>query len=379
MMHVVFRVDSSSIIGYGHVMRCLTLANALMSKGAQISFISRKHQGHINHLIIEQNYSLTSLPEGSRDIVQHDSDTWLGCTSEEDAQQTIRVLETISPIDYVIADHYAIDATWHSLVARYCRELVVIDDLANRPLLCDVLLDQTLNRCAKSYQHLVAEHCTMLLGKDYMLLRNEFNDYRTQAITQRDKRSRQLGKNNSNAHIMISMGGSDPDNLSKLALLALEKLHVIMPNIQASLVISSQSIHFNSLQSICNRLMWCTLIVDSKDMASQMIEADIAIGASGSTAWERCCLGLPCLTTINAKNQLLIAKNLNSSGATINLGWHKDISSAMICDQIEQLILQPDQYKMMVKNCFNICDGLGAQRVANILIDRISEDCINET
>lgn len=369
-MHIVFKVDASSIIGYGHVMRCLTLANALMAKGVDISFISREHHGHINHLIIEHNYSLIPLPKGANDIVQKNSDTWLGCTIIEDAQQSIQAMQTIAPADYLIVDHYAIEATWHALVTNYCKKLVVIDDLANRPLLCNVLLDQTLNRNAEPYQALIPEHCTMLLGKDYMLLRDEFSHYRAQAKTQRDQRSEQLGHHSSNVHIMISMGGSDPDNLSQVALLALERLHITMPNIQVSLIISSQSIHLTSLQHLCNRLTWCTLIIDSKHMASQMIRADIAIGASGSTAWERCCLGLPCLTTINAENQLLIAKNLNDSGATINLGWYKDISSSMIYDKIEQLILHPKKYQMMVENCFNVCDGLGAQRVTSALLNK---------
>lgn len=369
-MHIVFKVDASSIIGYGHVMRCLTLANALMAKGVDISFISREHHGHINHLIIEHNYSLIPLPKGENDIVQQNSDTWLGCTIIEDAQQSIQAMQIIAPIDYLIVDHYAIEATWHALVTSYCKKLIVIDDLANRSLLCNVLLDQTLNRNAEPYQALVPEHCTMLLGKDYMLLREEFSHYRAQAKIQRDKRSEQLGHHKSNVHIMISMGGGDPDNLSKIALLALEKLHLNMPNIYVSLIISSQSIHLTSLQRFCNTLTWCTLIIDSKDMASQMIKADIAIGASGSTAWERCCLGLPCLTTVNAENQQLIAKNLNDSGATINLGWYKDISSSMICDQIEQLILHPKKYQMMVENCFNVCDGLGAQRVTTALLNK---------
>jgi UDP-2,4-diacetamido-2,4,6-trideoxy-beta-L-altropyranose hydrolase len=369
-MHIAFRVDSSTIIGHGHVMRCLTLAQALVRAKKQfeinVSFITKANQGNINHLISKADYQLVLIATGDKSVKQEDSDTWLGCLPEQDAKQTIAAIKTLPPIDLLIVDHYAITKTWHQLVKPYCQKLMVIDDLANRALDCDILLDQTLNRHAIQYQQLVPEHCQLLLGQNYMLLRDEFEMLKTQANTRRQQRSTQLTQ----ANILITMGGGDPDNLSELALLAIEKLRADLPNISATLVLSSQSKHIKSLQQRQQKLSWCTLITDSQNMAQLMLNADIAIGASGATAWERCCLGLPTLTTVNAKNQQLIAKNLAETGASLNLGWYQKITIEAITKQLKVLLNNPQKYLIMAEKCFSACDGQGATRVAKVVIQR---------
>ena len=329
-MHIAFRADSSNIIGHGHIMRCLTLAHALVrqetpvkSEGIRISFICRNHLHNINHLISQNKFSLITLPQGKAIIKQQDSNTWLGCSQEEDARQCITAITSqIMPIDILVVDHYALDEQWHKLVSPYYQQLMVIDDLANRSLLCDFLLDQTLNRQADQYMSHVPKHCQLLLGKNYMLLRDEFSSLQKQARIQRQLRSKQL----TSANILISMGGGDPDNLSERALLAIAQLCKHYPFITVNLVLSSQSKYLKELQQLSNSFSWSTLITDCQNMADLMLYADIAIGASGATAWERCCLGLPSLITVNAENQQLIAKNLTDVGATINLGWHQEIS-----------------------------------------------------
>ncbi|MCW8863846.1 MAG: UDP-2,4-diacetamido-2,4,6-trideoxy-beta-L-altropyranose hydrolase [Colwellia sp.] len=369
-MHIAFRVDSSTILGHGHVMRCLTLAQAIVRAEKHpkisISFITKANQGNINHLICKAGYQLILLPTGDIPIRQEDSNTWLGCTPEQDALHTIEAMKALAEIDLLIVDHYAIAKSWHQLIKPFCRQLMVIDDLANRSLDCDVLLDQTLNRQARQYQALVPEHCQLLLGQNYMLLRDEFLLLKAQAKRRRKQQSKQL----THANILITMGGSDPDNLSELALHAIEKLKVDLPNISATLVISSQSKHIDAIQQQQKRLSWCQLITDSQHMAELMLHADIAIGASGTTAWERCCLGLPCLTTINAQNQQLIAENLTSAGATINLGWHQQVTLDAISEQLSYILNNAQAYLSFVNNCFAACDGKGANRVAKKLLQR---------
>jgi len=375
-MHIAFRVDSSTTIGHGHVMRCLTLAQALARAqkpiNVAISFITKAHQGNINHLISKVGYQLILLAAGNSLVKQEDSHTWLGCTPEQDAIQTIAAIKTLAPIDLLIVDHYAIAKAWHQLVKPFYQQLMVIDDLASRPLACDILLDQTLSRHAAQYQQLVPKHCQLLLGQNYMLLRDEFAALRAQA---KDRRKQIIEQQNglqdkqlSQANILITMGGGDPDNLSTLALLAIEKLRAEFPNISATLVLSSQSKHLKHLQLQQQNLPWCHLIIDSQSMAQLMLNADIAIGASGATAWERCCLGLPSLTTVNADNQQLIATNLANAGASINLGWHQKITIDTIAKQLGGLLNSPQQYLSMVSDCFAACDGLGTTNVAETLL-----------
>ncbi len=375
-MHIAFRVDSSTIIGHGHVMRCLTLAHAITCAPKQfeitISFITKENQGNINHLISNAGFQLILIAIGNNTIKQENSDTWLGCTPEQDALQTIASIKKLSPIDLLIVDHYAIAKSWHQLVKPYYQKLMVIDDLANRLLDCDFLLDQTLNRNKEHYQSLVPEHCSLLLGQDFMLLRDEFAALKAQAKIRRKRHITQQstlqGIQLTQANILITMGGSDPDNLSELALLAIKKLRVDFPNISATLVLSSQSKHIKTLQQQQKYFPWCKLVIDTQTMAKLMLNADIAIGASGATSWERCCLGLPCLTIINAENQQFVAKNLALANASINLGWYQQVSIDAITEQLHALLKNQKIYVAMVESCFSTCDGQGAARVAKALI-----------
>jgi UDP-2,4-diacetamido-2,4,6-trideoxy-beta-L-altropyranose hydrolase len=401
-MHIAFRVDSSTIIGYGHVMRCLTLAHALSHqfktvnkaspKGRQktnfdeplfISFICRDHQGHINQLILDDHFTLLQLPpitQGmTQAIIQNNTNTWLGIPFEQDAQQCITHLKQLPKIELMIVDHYAIDHHWHMLMKPYYRKLLVIDDLANRIHACDYLLDQTFNRNKKAYQALVPKHCQLLLGQYYILLRDEFSQLKIQARLRRKEHINNDNKGLSSANIIITMGGTDPDNLSQLTLSAINELMGTLPNITVDVVISSQSIHLTTIQKFCNEQPWANLIIDSKNMAKLMLSADIAIGASGGTAWERCCLGLPCLTIVNAENQQLIAHTLAQAGACINLGWYQDITVQTMAFSIKKLYNKTKTYEKMANNCFNICDGKGADRVAKIVAKSVTSKHLTPT
>jgi UDP-2,4-diacetamido-2,4,6-trideoxy-beta-L-altropyranose hydrolase len=374
-MHIAFRVDSSTIIGYGHVMRCLTLAHALahelktmpqknVDDNLLISFLCRDHQGHINQLILDAHFNLLQLPPVEQKINAKDSDSWLGTNHKKDALQCITQIKILPIIDLLIVDHYAIDHHWHTFMRSYYQKLLVIDDLANRKLACDFLLDQTFNRNEESYQDIVPEDCQFLLGQSYILLRNEFLLLRTPAQRRRKARVNADDRGLSSTNILITMGGTDPGNLSQLALLAINKVVEARPKITVNVVISSQSIHLTALTIFCDEHPWVNLIIDSQNMANLMLSADIAIGASGGTAWERCCLGLPCLTTVNAENQKLIANNLAQADAIINLGWYQDININTVVSAINNLLDNENIYKKMSDSCFSICDGNGANRVA---------------
>jgi UDP-2,4-diacetamido-2,4,6-trideoxy-beta-L-altropyranose hydrolase len=378
-MHITFRVDSSTIIGYGHVMRCLTLAHALLDESNTInktdidqslliSFICRDHQGHINQLILDAHFNLLQLPAVEQKINPKSTGSWLGTSVEQDVQQSITQVKSLPFIDLLIVDHYAIDHKWHKLMKPYYHKLLVLDDLANRLLDCDYLLDQTFNRDKESYLALVPAHCQLLLGQDYILLRNEFSLLKEQAQRRRQQSDNQGESRLNLANILITMGGTDPENLSQLALLSIRELIKALPKVTVNVVISDQSVHLASLTIFCNEHTWANLIINSRNMADLMLSADIAIGASGGTAWERCCLGLPSLTTVNAENQQLIAQNLAQAGATINLGWYQHVTTKAIISAINQLVNNENFYDKMTDACFNICDGQGAKKVAEQLI-----------
>ena len=417
-MHIAFRVDSSTIIGYGHVMRCLTLAHAfareyteqhslnlhqstsnlsINDKPLRISFICRDHPGNINKRILDEKYSLLALPalEQARNTTEittnstpitTESSSWLGTSAAQDVQSCIAYLKDLPRIDLLVVDHYAIDGQWQQLLKPYYQQLLVIDDLANRQHICDFLLDQTFKCSPHSYSLLIPAHTHLLLGECYILLRDEFSTLKNSALLRRKSYANTENQASQNithqvipTNILISMGGTDPDNLSELALYAIEQLNTQSSHISATLVISSQSIHLSSLTIFCLQRSWLTLIIDSQNMADLMLSADIAIGACGGTAWERCCLGLPCLTSINAENQQLIATRLSAEKAIINLGWHKDITVDHIYSTLHSLLNDKERYKTISDAGFTVCDGMGAKRVAKTVLAKLLPMTDNST
>ena len=146
-MRVVFRVDASTKMGSGHVMRCLTLAEELEKNGSDVSFISRAHEGNLNHLISKKGFQIHELQNSistklnKKSIKGDNYDRWLGATEDKDAQETIKAIGIDKP-DWLIVDHYALSEKWEKTVRPTVKNIMVIDDLANRSHDCDMLLDQ---------------------------------------------------------------------------------------------------------------------------------------------------------------------------------------------------------------------------------------------
>src|SRR5690606_35975420 len=187
--------------------------------------------------------------------------------------------------DWLIVDHYALDARWESQQKDFCGRLAVIDDLASRPHSCDLLLDQNLGRRMQDYSHLVADNCELLIGPDYALLRPEFISARKHSLERREKPVLR--------NLLISMGGVDKDNVTSHVLEALKPC--LLPNdTRISVVMGANAPWAGLVQQQAAMMPWCTEVVFNVDnMAQRMAESDFAIGAAGSTSWERCCLGLP--------------------------------------------------------------------------------------
>ena len=354
-MCIVFRVDASTKIGSGHFMRCLALADMLVKEGKKVRFITKNHLGNIAPKLVRKGIEVTLLSVRPPKLleqckVQHAD--WLGGTQEDDAIQTINAISDLC-VECLIVDHYAIDSDWHTALRPFCKRLMVIDDLGDRVFDCDLLLDQNLDSTPKKYKHLVPKSCQMLLGPLYALLRDEFSMLRAKSLNRRDS-------SKSFENILISMGGSDPDNYTKLILNELEKAKFLV-NSKLSIILGPQYKYFDDLknQSKPSNLQ-LSFFHNVNNIAEFMQIADLAIGASGSTSWERCCLGLPSVQFILADNQTYIAKALEKKGAI------------KICSDLSELIPSVAHAKLSLKKMSfiarDICDGLGTTRVANTLL-----------
>lgn len=358
----VFRADASQKIGSGHVMRCLTLANLLREEGWATYFICRDHPGqmsdtlkaagHVVHLLDHQQSTENDLE------TQPDYSQWLGESQIDDADATIKFLKDLHA-DWVVADHYTLDYEWESAVAPYCDHLMVIDDLANRKHQCDLILDQTHGRMPADYSALVPKEARILCGATYALLRPDFAAMRETSL-------RNKTRGDTVSHILISMGGSDPDNITQ-DILGLLSDFPLPEKCKVTAVVGAQSRHLASLTDYARSLPFpCELLSNVTDMAALMASCDLAIGAAGSTSWERCCLGLPSIMIVLADNQKLVAQNLENSGAAF-IVENAGLIEREFPQYINLLLPDPQLRKTMSIVSSHIVDGLGRERVASAM------------
>lgn len=358
-MKIAFRVDASLQIGSGHLMRCLTLADALARQGHECRFICRDHPGHLLSLIVQRGFSADVLSAKSdvQEVGQPAHAAWLGCAWLTDACQTAEVLEAFRP-DWLIVDHYALDQNWETRVRPLCRHLMVIDDLADRAHICDLLLDQNLGRTRADYADLLPPHCRTLIGPVYALLRPEFSQLREYSLQRRQSRSLR--------RVLISMGGVDQPNATGQILVALQQVR-LPEDCRISVIMGLQAPWLEQVRALAKQMSWPTEVsVGVDDMAQRMAEADLAIGAAGSTSWERCCLGLPTFMLVLARNQYEAAHALEMVGAVCKLSLEDDLSSTLprLFDGLGEHL---DGLASLAQHAAAVTDGKGCGLVLNEL------------
>ncbi len=354
-MHILFRADASVEMGTGHIMRCLTLADELRRRGADIHFVTRAHAGHLADLIANKGYSVTLLPlpaepyHRSGDEPAHAA--WLGVNWEEDVRETLTALEQIGGVDWLVVDHYALDHRWETALRPLTKRLFVIDDLADRIHDCDVLLDQNLQpEGGNRYAGLVSDTCRLLLGPRFALLRPEFREARKR-LRPRDGKVRR---------ILIFFGGTDPYNLTSLALEAVRSLH--REDISVDVVVGSGNPRREAVRKECEIMLNAIYHCQTDDMAGLMERADLAIGASGSTTWERAAVGLPTLAIAMAINQQFIAQKANIEGLFTYLGAADGMSTLILYEFLETALRNPELLLVQGRRACELVDGNGMQR-----------------
>jgi len=338
-MNIVFRVDSSTKMGTGHLMRCLALADEFNRQNKKTTFICRNLTGSSINLVKQKNHKVITLPIDTGFQSDNFYLDLLGATQEVDAQQTIEA--TSENIDLLIVDSYALDETWHKKLRPCVKKILVIDDLADKNIDCDVLLNQNLGSKKEDYKNKVPDDCRLLLDCEYALLRLEFGKLRSQALEKR-KNTKRI------KNILVSMGGSDTKNFTY------DILQNVGDNFNITVVLGMLSPHNKMVQNYAKDKD-IKVIINASNMAELMLEADLAIGAGGSTSWERCCLGLPTLLFVTAENQRAVAENLEHSGAVIIVENLKD--------DLQMMASNFDLWRAISEKSQAICDGFGVKRI----------------
>lgn len=349
-MRVAFRVDVSRQIGMGHFVRCLTLADTLKRRGAYTRFICRHLPGTLRRLLEPGRHGVVLLDAGTAaepmDELSHSQ--FLGTSQRQDAAATLKAL-TDGSWDWLVVDHYAIDARWESMLRKAAEKTVVIDDIADRMHDCDVLLDQNLYPGMETRYHgKTPDRCQRLLGPHYALLREEFKEWRARVRPRTGPVRR----------VLVFLGGMDPHDLTGTTIAA---LHGMDSALKVDVVIGTEHPQRVQIERMCAAHSYgCH--VQTSQMAALMAAADLAVGAGGSASWERCCVGLASIVLAFADNQVHIARALQDAGACLFLD-RQPVTQEQIEDAVTALASDHEHLAAISRNAYTLVDGRGTERV----------------
>ena len=357
-MIVAFRVDASTPIGSGHVMRCLALAAALRERGAEVVFICREHEGHLNERIRARGFPVSALPAPSTP-----SDPvlgLLGVTEHQDAQETLAHL--VDPADWLIVDHYGLGGEWERRLRQAADRIMVLDDLADRDHDCDVLLDPTFPGDASRYAGLTDANAHLLLGPSFPLMDPTYAEARTlntDDIT-------------TDPRLLVFFGGSDLPDLTSRALMAIAAAP--LRAVPADVVVGSTNPHRVEIERLAAARPGTTVHGAQPHLANLMRSCIVAVGAGGVTAWERLCIGLPSVVVSLAGNQVESSRALASAGLISYVGTSEEVTDADLRRALEALLDDAESMVQAAELGQAVVDGLGALRVAEVVIGTPASD-----
>ena len=344
-MMIVFRVDASSDVGFGHLSRCINLAEVLRSRGNGVSFICRDDELQSFRTLEDRLFATVLLPSLATGEV---------CNQQQDADQTIEALKEMRP-DWLIVDNYRLDKQWEQMMRPHALKIAVIEDLPSRRHNCDLLLDQNFSdRSNDAFRGQVPDTCELLLGPRFALISEEF------------KRIREIQTKPTNElkRIFVFCGGSDPQNLTQQVI---DELSIAeLSNIAIDVVIGAQNQSFN--RDASRKLKTNFEIHDSGNKFAQIMRrADLAIGAGGTTTWERVCLGVPSVVVSIAENQNPACEKLGSDGLVNYLGAQASLRPGVIQDAVIEAKNNYTSLFDQIERGQILVDGRGCERVAEVM------------
>lgn len=362
---VALRVDASATMGMGHLQRCLSLAQALVELGARVDLLVRRLDdvapqvlaspavtvGLVVHWLPAPAISYVPEAEGP----SHQA--WAGVHWAQDAKDTVAALRDAAP-GWLVVDHYAFDARWHAAIRQDLGcQLLVIDDMADRALDADALLDQNwdADHRAKYAPHL-RRRPRWMTGPRYALLSEAYREalrYRFHAQV------RSLG---------IFVGGTDPGGASVQVLRTCRRSGFAGP---IEVVSTSASPHLTELRAACVDTPGASLTLDEPNLAAFFARHDLQIGAGGGATWERCCIGVPTIGLVLAANQMAVVPALDKLGVlqAARLDCQSDPAGVPALSQVlTALLADPIAREVLGERAATLVDGRGAQRVALSLL-----------
>lgn len=336
-MNVFFRLDASDTIGIGHLIRCLTLAKSFLENDVIVVFICVNISHSLAQLIVTEGIILEKIDSFDDEL--------------KDAHNVVEVLGKY-PKGFIVVDHYELSISWHLVINKEVHKIVVLDDLANRPLFCHLLINSScFNKSA--YQNLVPEFCEQMLGPEFVILKPEYLYFKKSHWQEKIRK------------VFIFMGGADSKNVTSKIIEAFS--HTTFDGISFDIVIGSSNLQKREIEKLVALKNNFTIYQNRPHLADLMQSADIAIGAGGTSAWERICVGLPSAIITLAENQVSLTENLSDMGLVTYLGHYNVVTTQMIRDFLVKEI-SFGRLKKKFSETKRLCDGLGVERICQSIL-----------
>jgi len=339
-MNLLFRADASVAIGTGHVMRCLALAQAWQDAGGRAVFAMAETTPAIQARLAAESCEVLAVS--------------CAAGTADDAQLTV-ALARERQAEWVVVDGYQFTADYQRALKAAGFKILFLDDYGHaRHYSADLVLNQ--NVCASEALYADREPgIRLLLGPRYSLLRREFAAWRDwkREVSPQGRR------------VLVTMGGSDPENLTARVF---EALGLIKLDVEAIVVLGGSRPHAElpKRQSV-QREKKISVLSDVTNIAEIMAWADVAVSSAGTTCWELCLLALPALLVDVAENQTAVARELGRLNCAIHLGGPRDFTAEQLADQLESLLKSGETRRAVSVSCRELVDGRGALRVASAM------------
>ena len=340
---ILFFADAGPAVGGGHVMRCLTLARALVGRGAECAFVESRAAAPILRRFgwPEQTALAMSDAHDLPGLVTYASDF-----ADRFGAET------------VVIDHYKAGAAEETQLQAMRRKIVAVDDLADRRHACDLLLDPGYGRRREQYNGLIRPTCVAQFGPAYALVRPEFVDARQRAMSRR-------AKHGPVARALVSLGMTDIGGVTQRVVRALLPA---LDDVRLDVVIGGEAASLAGLRALAAADRRIRLWVDDADMAKLAADADIAIGAGGSSVWERAVVGLPSATVILAENQRVMIEHMADAGFARAIDAATPDFGARLVEAWNRLLTDEALRWRLTERSADLCDGHGAARVADAVL-----------
>ena len=346
-MKVAFRVDVTPTIGFGHLLRCLSLAEVFSDHGVEVVFVCCTLPAVLRDKLSAKQIAFVTFAESGSILLGNDlSDS---CTYNQplDAVLTIQFLQ-FEDVDVVIVDHYRLDKTWETLLRPYCYKIVTFDDFTGRNHCCDYIIDQNISDLqSPHYLECNDGKCNLLTGYKYSLVSSEYRRLRLSATLRTELK-----------RILVYFTSGNDCGQTELVLCALKEVGFAG---NVDVVASSNTMGDHEISMLCNGRGWN--FHRHAQMSDLVYGADLAFGSCGVHAMERCVLGLPSISTVLSTNQINASNLIVDSGASLSVGWHEDVQSTDYSKLLNNVNIEQVSSK-----AFDLIDGLGAFRIVDAIM-----------